>query len=238
MPSTSASELPTEDHPKRILYGRRAGPKLRPAQRRLLSEKLPEIAITLPRPGALDPADCFVSALKSFALEIGFGGGEHLAFQANRQPETGFLGVEPYTNGVASLLGHIETSQLTNIRILQDDARLLLRVLKPGSLEQIFVLFPDPWPKSRHHKRRIVNLETVALMTRAIKPGGELCLASDDPAYIRWMFEAAMREPELTWLAERPGNWRERPVDQPMTRYERKALAAGRPSVFLRFARI
>lgn len=242
MPSTSLSPgtgtADAANRPRRVLYGRRAGPRLKPSQQKLLAERLPELAITLPPSGVLHPASCFSAPPAKLALEIGFGGGEHLAFQARRHPDTGFLGVEPYVNGVASLLTQIEALKLTNIRILQDDARLLFNVLAPNSLARIFVLFPDPWPKTRHHKRRIVNAETIASMAQALEQGGELRLASDDPGYVRWMLALALGEPRLSWLAKRPGDWRQRPADWPETRYERKAGAAGRSSVFLRFQRV
>ncbi len=181
------------------------------------------------------PASLFGPIQRRFALEIGFGGGEHLAWQAINHPEIGFIGVEPYTNGVASLVAQIDAANLANVRILQDDARLLLAMLEPRSVHQIFVLFPDPWPKTRHHKRRIVNATTAELMVRALLPGGELRLASDDREYVRWMFAAMRQQPGLRWLADRPADWLRRPADWPATRYEEKAIAAGRAPAFLRF---
>jgi tRNA (guanine-N7-)-methyltransferase len=138
---------------------------------------------------------------------------------------------------VANLLARAERAGLSNLRVMVDDARLLLAALPDGSLERIFVLFPDPWPKTRHHKRRIVNPATAAAFARLLAPGGEVRLATDDMGYARAMLLALGAQPELTWLAERPADWRERPEDAPPTRYEQKALAAGRACVHLRYRR-
>ncbi len=165
-------------------------------------------------------------------LEIGFGGGEHLLAQAVAQPEVGLIGVEPFLGGVARLLAEAGARGLHNVRVLVDDARLLLAALPDGSIGRLFVLFPDPWPKLRHHKRRIVNPATVAAMARVLVPGGELRLATDDPDYAAAMEHALGAEPRLTFsrLPQRPGDW-------PGTRYEAKALAAGRTPVWLRAER-
>lgn len=190
----------------------------------------------LPEAGQLDPAALFPQSREVW-LEIGFGGGEHLAAQARAHPDIGLLGVEPFVNGVAKLLSVIEAEGLANIRVFTDDARLLLAALPDGCLGRIFVLFPDPWPKKRHHKRRIVNRATVAEFARLLRPGGELRLATDDPGYARWMLDACLAEPRLEWLARRAADWKERPADPPPTRYEQKALAAGRHPVWFRFRR-
>jgi tRNA (guanine-N7-)-methyltransferase len=219
---------------QRQLYGRRRGHRLRPGRRRLLEERLPELQLQPPADGALDPAALFGSP-RAVWLEIGFGGGEHLVEQARRHPEVGVIGCEPFVNGVARALALAEAERVHNVRILMDDARLLLPALPDGSLERIFVLFPDPWPKARHHKRRIVNPETVRAFARLLVPGGELRLATDDPGYARWMLAAVLRAGSFEWLAERPGDWRARPADWPPTRYEVKACAAGAHPVYLRF---
>ncbi|TVQ33021.1 MAG: tRNA (guanosine(46)-N7)-methyltransferase TrmB [Geminicoccaceae bacterium] len=228
-----------EGRPRRVLYGRRLGPRLKPNRRRLLEESLPEVRLTLPARGErLEVASLLRPGTDRLWLEIGFGGGEHLAFQAAAHPGVTHVGVEPYLNGVASLLGEIEARHLTNVRVLVDDARLLLEALPDGALERIAVLFPDPWPKLRHRKRRIVNRATVAAFTRLLVPGGELRLASDDPGYLAWMLDATLAEPRLVWLAERARDWRQRADDWPETRYEAKAKAAGRQPAFLRFRRV
>lgn len=231
--------LPAEGAPpRRALYGRRQGPKLRPGRRRLLEERLPALAFAVEGGAPLDPFRLFDPRPRAVWLEIGFGGGEHLAEQAARHPEVGFLGVEPFRDGVARLVGAVEARDLRNVRILVDDARLLLAALPEACLERVFVLFPDPWPKTRHHKRRIVNRETAAQLARAIRPGGELRLATDDPGYARWMLEALLAEPRFAWTAERAADWRDPPPDWVPTRYEAKARAAGRRPVFLSFRRL
>jgi tRNA (guanine-N7-)-methyltransferase len=221
---------------QRLIYGRRQGHRLRPGRQRQLAERLPELQINLPEAGQLDPARLFAEPRRLW-LEIGFGAGEHLAAQAAAHPEVGMIGCEPYLAGVASLLATAEREGLGNLRVVVDDARLLLRALPDACLERIFVLFPDPWPKTRHHKRRIVNPATAAEFARLLAPDGELRLATDDMGYARAMLLALRGRPELVWQAERPADWRERPADWPPTRYEQKALAAGRRCIYLRYRR-
>jgi tRNA (guanine-N7-)-methyltransferase len=222
---------------QRLIYGRRKGHRLRPGRQRLLDEVLPKLQANLPERGLLDPASLFAHRPRRVWLEIGFGGGEHLAAQAAAHPQIGLIGCEPFIGGVARLLWLIQAHGLTNIRLFTDDARLLMQALPGGSLERIFVLFPDPWPKTRHHKRRIVNPATAAEFARLLQPGGEVRLATDDMGYARAMLLALRGHPALQWQASRPTDWRERPPDWPMTRYEGKALAAGRACVYLRFRR-
>ena len=222
---------------QRLIYGRRQGRRLRPGRERLLAEKLPALQIRLPENGRLDPATVFEPP-RPLWLEIGFGGGEHLAWQAGTHPEIGLIGCEPFIEGVAKLVSLVEAECLDNVRIVVDDARLLLDALPDHSLERIFVLFPDPWPKARHHKRRLINRVTAGEFARLLVPGGELRLATDDMSYARAILLALLPEPRLEWLAERPHDWRERPPDWPPTRYEEKAIGAGRAPVYLRFRRL
>jgi tRNA (guanine-N7-)-methyltransferase len=222
---------------QRLIYGRRKGHRLRPGRQRLLDELLPQLQVHLPERGPLDPASLFAPRPQRIWLEIGFGGGEHLAAQAAAHPDVGMIGCEPFIGGVARLLSLIEAQGLANIRLFTDDARMLMQVLPDACLERVFILFPDPWPKTRHHKRRIVNPVTAGEFVRLLRPGGELHLASDDMGYVRAMLLALRARPELQWLARRPADWRERPADWPTTRYESKAVAAGRACVCLRFLR-
>jgi tRNA (guanine-N7-)-methyltransferase len=210
---------------------------LRPGRQLLQHELLPRLAIILPETGLLDPAALFPTPPPEVWLEIGFGGGEHLAEQAERHPEIGFIGSEVFENGVARLVGEVSRRGLGNLRIFADDARLLLDRLPPNSLGRVFVLFPDPWPKLRHHKRRLVAPATLDRLAEVMRPGAELRLATDDPGYLLWMLEHVTAHPAFTWLARGPADWRERPADWPPTRYEEKACAAGRTPAFLRFAR-
>ena len=222
------------------LYGRRKGKRLRPAQALLLRDLLPKLSIPLPEPGAvLDPRRLFESPLRDVWLEIGFGGGEHLAALAGANPETGFVGCEPFVNGVAKLLAAVARDALANVRIHAGDARPLLAELAPRSIARAFVLFPDPWPKARHHKRRLVAPETLDLLANALVPGAELRLATDDAEYATWMLEHAGRHPEFMGPgpATELGGLQARPDGWPETRYEAKARLAGRIPAFLLYRR-
>ena len=223
---------------RRAFYGRRAGRRLRPGLKALLDDLLPKIAIPLPQHGAkLDPSALFDRPYAGYALEIGFGGGEHLAWQAGRHPEIGFLGAEYFVNGVAGLLRQIKDQGLDNLRIHHGDAHDLLDALPARSLERAYILFPDPWPKARHRKRRLIQDETLAQLAALLKDAAELRLATDDMDYLRWIMERLLGSPDFEWLARRPRDWRERPEDWPQTRYENKALGQGRKPVYLRFRR-
>jgi len=202
----------------------------------LAESLLPQIAITLPDQRPLDPRALFPSPAAVW-LEIGFGAGEHLAAQAKAHPAIGFIGCEVFENGIARLLGEIARDGLDNIRIFADDARLLLDCLMPGSIGRVFILFPDPWPKQRHHKRRLVARATLDRLALVMQPGAELRLATDDRDYFAWMLELLTAHPDFAWAARRPADWRERPPDWPASRYEEKARAAGRLPAFLRFIR-
>ncbi len=170
-------------------------------------------------------------------LEVGFGGGEHLAAQAALNPDIGFIGCEPYLNGIAALLAQIEQQALGNIRIHDDDALALIAALSAGSVGRVFVLFPDPWPKARHAKRRFICAEALDQLARVMVDGAELRLASDDAGYVRWTLSQIWAHGAFAWLAEGPADWRTRPSDWPETRYEAKARQAGRSSTYLRFRR-
>lgn len=219
---------------QRLIYGRRKGHRLRPGRQRLLAEVLPDLEVILPESRPLDAATLFPGRDRLW-LEIGSGGGEHLVAQALANPQVGLIGCEPYVSGVARTLSFLESHRLDNVRLFTDDARLLLRALPDACLERIFVLFPDPWPKKRHHKRRIVNPTTATQFQRLLRAKGELRLATDDLTYARAMLLALRLCPSLRWQARRRSDWRARPSDWPPTRYENKALAAGRACVYLRF---
>jgi tRNA (guanine-N7-)-methyltransferase len=220
-----------------MIYGRRRGRRLRTGQRNLLANLLPTLSFEVPERGQLDPRSLFPTEPADLWLEIGFGAGEHLAWQASAHPEIGFLGAEVFENGVVKLLAEVQRQGLSNVRVFVDDARLLLAALPERSLGRAFILFPDPWPKQRHHKRRMVSPATLDALARALKDGAELRLATDDLGYLRWMLELAPVHPAFEWQVRGPRDWRERPADWPATRYEGKALAAGRISHFLRLKR-
>jgi len=220
------------------LHGRRKGRPLRPSLERLIAEELPRRVLPPPAAGArLDPFALFPSRPRAVWLEIGFGGGEHLAAQAAANPEVGIIGAEVFRNGVATLLRSLAEQGTENVCILEEDARLLLPALPEGSLRRVFLLFPDPWPKTRHHKRRFVQPETLDRLAAVLADGGEFRLASDDPGYLAWMLRHLLAHPDFEWTAERAADWRARPADWPPTRYEGKAIEQGRRPAFLSFRR-
>ena len=222
---------------RELFYGRRRGRPLRAGQRLRQATLLPELSFELPASGQLDPSGLFAVPVRDVWLEIGFGGGEHLAEQAERHPEIGFIGCEVFENGVVKLLGEVDRRRLVNIRIYPGDARPLLAALRPRSIGRLFILFPDPWPKARHHKRRLIAPATLDRLAEIMTDGAELRLATDDPSYLAWMLERTTAHPAFSWTARRPADWRERPTDWPATRYEQKARKAGRKPSFLRFER-
>lgn len=224
---------------QRSIYGRRRGKPLRPGRRRTLETHWPELAIT---PEDVQRNDGDAGALFGFEpaalwLEIGFGAGEHLAAQALAHPDIGFIGCEPFENGIARLVTQIEADGLSNLRLYNDDAALLLAALRPASLDRAFLLFPDPWPKRRHNKRRFVNPDNIALMARALRPGSLWRIATDEMSYCRWILAHMTSHPDFTWQVAGPGDWRHRADDWPQTRYEAKALEQGRRPAFLTFRR-
>ncbi len=218
------------------LYGRTKGHPLRQRQQALVETLLPGLSTPDPEKCAIDPKALFPGA-ERVELEIGFGGGEHLAWHAARNPLTGFIGAEPFLNGVAQLLQKIDTEGLANIRIRHGDARPLIEALPASSLTRIFVLHPDPWPKKRHHKRRMISPWFFAEAARLLQPGGELRVASDIPDYVRWTLMHAQSAHAFDWTAKCAGDWRIRPDDWPQTRYEAKARREGRAPAYLMFRR-
>jgi tRNA (guanine-N7-)-methyltransferase len=280
---------------KRKLYGRRKGPKLSAHQQQLLDRLLPQLQVKLragadpnayfspPPCGEVDPrSGSGGEPLQDIWLEIGFGGGEHLFWQAQHHPKVGIIGAEPFVNGVVKLLskvvsqgppsvslalrsssppppqagedmpslaypppftGEVDSSERSddesgggnNIRIHTGDAREVIESLPDASLGRVFILFPDPWPKTRHHKRRFVQMEMLDELSRVMKPGAELRFASDDAGYVEWTLERVLAHPSFEWTATRAADWKSRPSDWPPTRYEVKALHG--PPVYLRFVR-
>jgi tRNA (guanine-N7-)-methyltransferase len=205
---------------------------------RLLNELLPALRLPLAEPARSKLTGLFAQRVSDIWLEIGFGSGEHLFWQAEHHPDIGFIGCEPFINGVASLLGKIESAGLTTIRIHDGDARDVLAWLPDRSIARIFVLFPDPWPKKRHQKRRLISPETIRQVARVLVPGGELRFASDNGDYAGETLLTILADGAFVWTAECAKDWRERPADWPETRYERKALSAGAKPAYLSFRRL
>jgi len=209
--------------PQRRLYGRRRGRPLRAGKRALFETLLPQLGFALPESGVFDPRQPFADTVREVWLEIGFGAGEHLAFQAGAHPDCGLIGSEVFEPGIAHLLAEVKERPLANVRLFIDDARLLLAALAPQSLGRAFILHPDPWPKERHKKRRIVSRETLDHLAGALRDGAELRIATDDPDYGEWIAERLAAHPDFAPLPTDP-----RPADWPPTRYELKARAQGR----------
>jgi tRNA (guanine-N7-)-methyltransferase len=208
---------------------------LKPRQAALFDSLLPEIALPDPTAGPLDP-QALMPGAREVWLEIGFGGGEHLAEQAARHPDALMIGCEPFLNGVGSALRHIEERGLKNVRLHPDDARAVMAALPDGSLDRVMILFPDPWPKARHNKRRFIQPETAAEIARLLKAGGRLRFVTDWKAYADWALEILNATPGLDWTAGAADDWRNAPADHVVTRYEEKKLGDTAP-IFLEFVR-
>lgn len=219
----------------RRLYGRRQGHALRAGQAALVEDLLPRIAV--PEEGPLDAARLFGND-RPLQVEIGFGAGEHLAGQAGAAPGTGFIGCEPFLNGVVGALGHVRDGALDNVRIHMGDALEVVERLPDASLERVYLLHPDPWPKARHAKRRMMNHGPLDLIARKLKPGAEFRLGTDDPTYCRWSMMVMNQRRDFAWQARTPQDFLERPADWPETRYERKARRQGHEVWYFRYIRV
>ncbi len=220
-------------------HGRRHGHKLRPARRELIGRLLPRLRVAIPEGGGeIDQEALFDGPKDDIRLEVGFGAGEHLAAQAGANPGVGFIGCEPFINGVAACLAVIEKNNLANVRLFDDDARLLFPTLPDRCLGRVYVLFSDPWPKKRHHRRRLIDNQTMDHLARLMKPGAELVFASDHMDYVAWTLAHLRRHPAFAWTARRPRDWRQRPAGWAATRYEAKALAKGESCAYLTFRRL
>ncbi|WP_210496246.1 tRNA (guanine(46)-N(7))-methyltransferase TrmB [Microvirga antarctica] len=211
-------------------FGRRKGKRLRPAHDRLVQNLLPELRLV---PGE-SPATRFPGrADQPTWLEIGFGGGEHLAAQARAHPDVNFIGCEPFVNGMAKLLSVVEQDRLDNVRIWDEDVTDLLPSLADASLDRVYILYPDPWPKRRQRKRRLVSDESLVALARVMRPGAELRFASDIDNYIGWVLARVLRSRHFIWTAEAADDWRKPYANWPGTRYEAKAFREGRVPSYL-----
>jgi tRNA (guanine-N7-)-methyltransferase len=203
------------------LYGRGKGHTLRPGQKLLVADLLPRVAVP---EGPIDSKTLFGDA-RPLEFEIGYGGGEHLAALAAMRPRTGFIGCEPFLNGTVSALAHIRDQNLVNVRLHMGDALDALKRLPDGSLDRVYLLHPDPWPKARHAKRRMMNPGPLDRIAAKLKPGGEFRFGTDHPVYIRWAMMQMNGRRDFEWQVERAQDFLTRPSDWPETRYERKARA-------------
>lgn len=239
-----------DDHRPLRTFGRVKARTLKPRQAALVDTLLPHLEVDVSAP--IDVAALFAGAEQGeslappsheltdnggpLVLEIGFGGGEHLAAQAASQPDARFIGVEPFLNGVASCLRHVEEGGVTNVRLHQGDARDVVAQLPDASLDLCYILFPDPWPKLRHHKRRLIQAEFLTELARVLKPGAEARFATDWANYASWTLERFTQDARFAWTAERAADWQNAWPGHVQTRYEQKRLGDC-PPVWLRFVR-
>lgn len=217
-------------------FGRRKGKKLRAGQADLVATLLPKLAIDLSSPSDLQAM--FAFAPRELRLEIGFGGAEHLIANALREPAIGFIGVEAFVNGMAKALSAIDRHKLRNIRLHHGDATDAIAWLPNASIDRIDLLYPDPWPKRRHWKRRFVQLESVAALARILRPGGEFRFATDIADYAGWTLRHLLASADFAWTADRSADWQTPWPDFSETRYEAKARKAGRRPCYLTFRRL
>lgn len=233
--------MPGDDRPRTQtnitggLHGRRKGKKLSAHRAGLMVRVLPELKLDITAQAPHSAADLFPLPVDAVRLEIGFGGGEHLVREAAAAPGTGFIGVEPYINGMAKALAAIAAQGLRNVRLFDGDAAELLDWLPAASLARVDLLYPDPWPKKRHWKRRFVQTENLNRVARVLRPGGELRFASDIPGYVEWTLTHTIFRTDFVWTARRADDWRKPWQGWPGTRYEAKALKAGRTPAYLTF---
>jgi tRNA (guanine-N7-)-methyltransferase len=239
-------DRPGRDDPQRgilnterrgAFFGRRKGHRLRPRQAQLLDTLLPQLALDLSNPAPADLRTLFPRPVDDVHLEIGFGAGEYLIARAQENPSIGFVGCEPFVNAMAKMLTVVEAAGLTNIRLHFDDAAYLLDWLPSAGLGRLDLIFPDPWPKRRHWKRRFVQDASVAAMARILRPGGELRFATDVPDYATWTLQRLLRSSAFSWTAERADDWRRPWSGFARTRYEAKAMREGRVPAYFIFRR-
>jgi tRNA (guanine-N7-)-methyltransferase len=238
--SSSDPGPPAEDGaaPRRGFFGRRKGHKLRIHQADLIAHLLPRLALDIATPPPPRLTALFDSPVENVRLEIGFGGGEHLIAEAQAFPQTGFIGCEPYINGMAKILAQIEAHDIRNIRLFAGDATELLSWAPPHSLARIDLIHPDPWPKRRHWKRRFVQDAIVAAMARVLAPHGEFRFVCDIDGYVAWTLAHLARSRDFVWTAERADDWHLPWDGFTITRYGRKAEREGRAAAYLRFMRV
>ncbi len=235
-------DAPSDDgataHGQGSFFGRRKGHKLRIHQADLIAHLLPHLALDIGTPAPASLRDLFDDGIEDIRLEIGFGGGEHLIAEAQAFPMIGFIGCEPYVNGMAKILTQIEAVNVRNIRLYAGDAAELVAWAPQESMARIDLIHPDPWPKRRHWKRRFVQDATVKAMARILKSQGEFRFVSDIDDYCAWTLAHLLRSPDFFWLAERAADWHLPWAGYTMTRYGRKAEREGRKAAYLRFRRV
>ena len=218
-------------------FGRRRGKSIKPAQAEALDAYLPRYRLDLSRPAPADLASLFTAPVREVRLEIGFGGGEHLHAGAHADPACGFIGAEPFVNGMARVMSAVGKQPLDNLRVYDDDATVLLDWLPAASVQRVDLLYPDPWPKRKHWRRRFVSARNLDRIARVLASGGEFRFASDIDTYVNWTLFQARHHPLFEWTAAEAADWDEPFEGWPGTRYEAKALREGRPPAYLTFRR-
>lgn len=236
-PSAVTTPMGSAFHNPRAFFGRRKGHKLRPRQAGLFETLLPRLAINIARPAPAELSALFAEPVRSVQLEIGFGGGEAMLTQAKAHPQIGFLGVEPFVNGMAKALAAIQAESLRNVRLHFDDAVSLIAWLPDASLVRIDLIHPDPWPKRRHWKRRFVQNEMIEQLARILRPGGELRFVTDVADYAAWTLQHLIRSSHFDWTAQCADDWRNPWPGFTATRYHAKAARERRSSCFFVFRR-
>ena len=226
---------------KRSLFGRRQGRSLGGERSRVLEEILPRITPNkqhLSEDYSHPPSTYFEKDFSKYILEIGFGHGERLSQHSQNEPDTAFLGAEPFVNGMAAFLKNIANQNHDNIRVIMDDGMIIARSIKPESLDAIYVLNPDPWHKTRHHKRRLINQETLDIFAKILKPNGQLVMSTDVPYLAEWMCTHANTHAAFTWAAKRRTDWEKEPKNWITTKYEQKGAKGAKKMVYLNFEKI
>ncbi len=219
-------------------FGRRKGKPLSPRREGLLAKEMPRLCIALDAAPPADLTGLFDAPVSTVCLEVGFGGGEHLLHRARANPHTGFIGIEPFVASMAKVVSAVVDEKLENIRLYDDDAVNVLDWLPDASLDLAYQLYPDPWPKKRHWKRRFINSQNLTRYARVLKPGCEFRFASDIDTYVDWTLRHFRDHPSFEWAAQRVGDWKEPWSDWPGTRYEAKAFREGRKARYLTFRRV
>ena len=226
------------DPPAGAFFGRRRGRPMREQQATLTATLLPRLALDLAAPCPDDPRALFAAPVDDIVLEIGFGGGEHLLDEARRHPRTGFIGCEPFVQGMAKALAALDRDPLDTVRLYADDATAVVDWLPAASVSTVWLLYPDPWPKKRHWKRRFVSPAMLDRLARILVPGGEFRFASDIESYVDWTLAHVRDHPAFAWTATTADDWRKPWDGWASTRYEAKAIAAGRRPAYLTFRRV